>query len=489
MTLRSTMTLLACLLCLAPAPLLAQTTSENIRWEDYSTMGADDAPLSGELGRLTVPENRARPDGPTIELAFVRYRSANPDPGPTFFVLAGGPGGSGIDGCIGPASGRMVRLLQYGDVIGLDQRGTGLSVPNLSNGPAFEWELPADLAISAADVVAASSESVERCVAYWSEQGVDLSAYNTAESADDIDDLRAALGLDKIVPWGSSYGSHLGLSYLRRHSDHVTRAVFSKVEGPNHTLKLPSTTEFHLQQLSDLVAADPNFSDTLPNLRGTVGKLLRQLRKEPVTVTVSGESGPVDVSISEFDLAWSLANILGEAFELFELPASIQRLDNGDWSELGAMALENRRGDVYSAMSLMMDYASGATTSRLKRIRREAKDRSNLLSDAVNMPYPGSWEHCPEADLGDTFRGPLRCDVPVLFVSGTLDARTPPLNVEEILDGFSAGVHVIVENVGHEGLEMLSPEYREVLAAFLRGEAVESQTIAMQALPFREFSP
>jgi pimeloyl-ACP methyl ester carboxylesterase len=60
----------------------------------------------------------------------------------------------------------------------------------------------------------------------------------------------------------------------------------------------------------------------------------------------------------------------------------------------------------------------------------------------------------------------------VLFVRGTLDARTPPENVEAIRASLPNAVHVVVENAGHESRELMSPEYRRLLQAFLRGESV-----------------
>ncbi|NJL28778.1 MAG: hypothetical protein HC897_13240, partial [Thermoanaerobaculia bacterium] len=75
-------------------------------------------------------------------------------------------------------------------------------------------------------------------------------------------------------------------------------------------------------------------------------------------------------------------------------------------------------------------------------------------------------------------------EVPVLFVSGTLDVRTPPSNVEEILAGFTHGAHVAVRNAGHEARELMSEEYRNLLQAFLRGEQVESCTITLPAVRF-----
>lgn len=463
-----------------------RTEVPEIRWERHETVGVDEKPLVGEIGRIRVPEDRAKEGGATIEIAFVRYRTTNPEPGPPVFYLVGGPGPSGIEHCVGPATGRMLRLLDRHDVIGIDQRGTGLSRPNLAESARFEYELPTDRAATREDVIAAYSRAVERCAAHWKQAGVDLRAYDSVASADDVDDVRRALGVEKIVTWGESYGTHLTIAYLRRHAAQVARSVMIRVEGPDHTLKLPSTTQRHLERLHALVAADPTFSERLPDFVGTVKRLLTQLAAESPAVVVAGERGEEPVVLGPYDLRSYLANALGLAFEVRDVPAAVQRMASGDWSALGEHALSIRRGEVGSAMALAVDCASGASAARLARIEKERADPKNLLSDAVNVPYPGACGAAGCADLGDAYRAPFACDVPVLFVSGELDARTPPENVEEIRAWFRNHAHVVATNAGHEAIEMLSPEYRALLQAFLRGEKVESRTIELPAPRFRE---
>ena len=98
-------------------------------------MGSDERTFAGELARVRVPERRDVEDSASIELAFVRFPCTGEAVAPPIVFLAGGPGGSGLQGCIGPATGRRSRLIDLAGVIGLEQRGTGLSRPNLSDGP------------------------------------------------------------------------------------------------------------------------------------------------------------------------------------------------------------------------------------------------------------------------------------------------------------------------------------------------------------------
>ena len=122
-------------------------------------------------------------------------------------------------------------------------------------------------------------------------------------------------------------------------------------------------------------------------------------------------------------------------------------------------------------MSWVMDCASGATRERLRRIAREGGEC--LLGDAINFPFMEICDALGSPDLGDDFRAPLRSRVPVLLVSGTLDARTPPGNAEEMQEGFANGHCLTVENAGHDEDTLFSPEPRiaEAIVGFLGGHA------------------
>ena len=75
--------------------------------------------------------------------------------------------------------------------------------------------------------------------------------------------------------------------------------------------------------------------------------------------------------------------------------------------------------------------------------------------------------------LDDDFRAPLESEIPVLFISGTLDGRTPISNATEIAEGFSNHRHLIVRNASHGGdLFTSSPKILEAVKMFLRGETL-----------------
>jgi pimeloyl-ACP methyl ester carboxylesterase len=161
----------------------------------------------------------------------------------------------------------VLAMREAGDVIALEQRGVGLSVPKLDCPGTLGFPLTSSG--GRMSLLAAFEERSRECVSYWSARGVHLAAYNVVESAHDVNSLRRALGVDKVRLWGSSYGTTLGLAIIRYHGANVDRAVLAGVEGPDQALKLPSTAERHLRAVSKLVAKDPTLRHEVPDLRGS----------------------------------------------------------------------------------------------------------------------------------------------------------------------------------------------------------------------------
>ncbi|HEU5246374.1 MAG TPA: alpha/beta fold hydrolase, partial [Candidatus Udaeobacter sp.] len=170
-------------------------------------------------GKLTVFENRETRTGRTIDLnivvlpAFNQKTKAEP-----VFTLAGGPGASSAEGAdfyAGPGKDYRRRH----DVVCVDQRGTGksnrLAIPQEKTPSYYLSEMyPIDYV---------------REMRHALEQRADLTKYTTSIAMDDLDDVRAWLGYDKINLLGGSYGTRAELVYMRRHPEHVRSAILLAV--------------------------------------------------------------------------------------------------------------------------------------------------------------------------------------------------------------------------------------------------------------------
>src|SRR5262245_9872403 len=219
-----------------------------ISWEPFSFEAPVVGQTSAERGWLEVPVRHERPTEGRIRLPVVRLKTNNPNPGPPVIFLAGGPGNVGTRLLTGVLAPHAARIRAFADVVAFDQRGTGAAEPSLVVPGRFD--LPPMLSFESAEVgqrFAALGELIRKTV---QSRGIDLSAYNTMESADDTDDLRRALGVETVVLWGHSYGTHLALSVIKRHGTHVARALLGGVNGLDDRWRDPADSDAWLARVA-----------------------------------------------------------------------------------------------------------------------------------------------------------------------------------------------------------------------------------------------
>jgi len=468
---------------ISAATISAQPKAGTLKLKPYIFENEKKEKVDAEFGTLLVPENRSNPESNLIELAFVRFKSTAKNPGPPIVYLAGGPGGSGIFTAKGSRFPLFMALREIADVIAFDQRGTGFSKPNL--GCYDRLSLPLDVAPTREAAIKQLRENSESCISYWRDiQRVDLTGYNTNESADDLEDLRQALGANQISLWSISYGTHLAFATMRRHPKSINRAILAGTEGPDHTYKLPSNIQKHLEDLAAVIKADPVAGKEIPDFLGLMKSVLDHLDAQPETVEITDPQTKlkVKVIVNKFVMQYIVANNIGTTVTA-RFPALFYRASKGDFTNPAQVWLNESRSEIGSAMSFMMDCASGQTVARRERIAREAK--GTLLEDIFNFPFPEVCEAWKAPDLGDEFRAPLHSDVPVLFISGTLDARTPVSNAEEYRTGFPNSTHIIIEGAVHsDPLFLSSPKIKEGMMEFLRGQPVTNTKITAAPIKF-----
>jgi pimeloyl-ACP methyl ester carboxylesterase len=468
------------------APAAAQTPKAGeMKLAPYVFESAGRQKVEAELGHLFVPENRRNPNSRLIELVFVRFKSTASKPGPPIVYLAGGPGGSGIAAARGSRFPLFMAMRQIADVIAIDQRGTGLSKPNLSCPERLDY--PIDKAPNREEVLDLFRKRSRACAQHWRDQGVDLTGYNTNENADDLDALRQALRAEKVSLWAISYGTHLALATIRRYGSNIHRAILAGVEGPAHTIKLPGNIQRHLVALDKLVKADPHLSQDIPDLLGLMKMVLDRVEREPVTVEViqPATQQKVKVTINKFALQYLTRNLFGGGERL--LPRNYYILAKGDFSWAAQMWLRSigSRPGIGSAMSFMMDCFSGVSPERRRQIAREAKE--TLLGDVMDFPFPDVCDAWGDPDLGEDFRKPVKSTVPALFISGTLDVRTPVNNAEEVRQGLGASQHLIIEGAVHsDPLFLSSPKIKDAMQEFMRGEPISTARIVLPVLKFMQ---
>lgn len=418
-----------------------------------------------DLSKLTVLEDRSKPVGRKIELAYAILKSTAATPGSPIVYLDGGPGGSGIGLYrVDEFKQTFDALRAAGDVVLLSQRGTGFSSPRLSCRDASPEPIPTDVFRSAARMIEIFTPRTLRCAAELRAKGIDLAAYHTEASADDLEDLRRALGAPKISLFGFSYGTHLALAAVRRHPQSIDRVILAGTEGPDHSQKYPHTYDLQLARLAHL--------EGKPDLVELTADLLARLEKSPIEVDAKGTR----LLIGKEGFQYLLRRDLGDTNDTRNLIRMIRDSARGDYAALAAFA-SRRYAEFGGGMALMgtaMDCASGVSPERMARINRETPN--SLLGVMTNYPFPQVCNVVEIPALPESYRAPVTATLPALFISGSLDSNTPPYQAEEVRWGFADSVHVIVENAGHESTLTL-PQVRTLMVDFLKGEDVSGRRI------------
>ncbi|WP_410663792.1 alpha/beta hydrolase [Amycolatopsis sp. lyj-84] len=185
-----------------------------VRW---GPCPADSAAPGLECSTIKVPLDHKDPGGRQIDVAISRLASKNPEK--RRGVLLTNPGGPS-PGLKFPAELAAAKLpqsvLDSYDLIGFDPRGLGHSTPvtcDLTPEQQAVGNVP-PYARNAADVAKRAEQSkaiAQQCVA--SKTSWMLPHISTADTARDMDRIRAALGEEKISFAGYSWGTHLGAVY------------------------------------------------------------------------------------------------------------------------------------------------------------------------------------------------------------------------------------------------------------------------------------
>lgn len=456
----------------------------NIELEDGNVIGV-------EAGEVFVPENRATNTGKIISIPYYRLRSTAREAAPPVFVIAGGPGESGINDFSQDAGSRAMALFyrEFADVVVFDQRGAGHSRPRLDC--PQRMELPLDRPLTREAHVAEVRRKAVLCRDEWQRSGVDLEAYTTIENAADVDTLRRALGYEKINLIGWSYGTHLSIALMRHYPQAIERAILYGVEGPDHTYDMPSQTLAALSSIAAAAERSATLRASIPpgGLMAALASVEERLTKAPVTATVTRDGRNVAVTIGAFDVQ-RLAR--DGAYDLTDLtwPARVMDMHRGDFSQLASSVIDLRSERIDGAMYSMMDCASGITPARRARIQTDAEERSaqQVLGD-INLDYFAACDIWNSPDLGESFRSDLRSNLPVLIFQGTWDISTPYSNAEEVARGLTGAHLVRVEGGTHATLYDLFdlwPPVRPLIKDFLRGRAIDPPaTVALPEANFR----
>lgn len=381
-----------------------------------------------------VFEDRAARTGRTIDLKVavvpaLRRESAD-DP---LFVLAGGPGQGATEyGPLIPVAFREVRKTR--DVVLVDLRGTGGSNP---------------LACELGDALELLEDDAFDATACLRKLKADPRHYTTGPVMDDLDEVRAALGYEKINLWGGSYGTRAALVYARRHPDRV-RTVVLDGAAP-FEIALPLHNAWGAQRALDRLVADcaaeRECRSAYPRLREELEEVFARL---PVRASLRHPrtGRPVEMTIGRGAFASGLRGMLYTPAHASLVPWVVHSARQGDFAPFATLTLETAAWSTDTmSLGLTLSVLCSEDVARIRDGETERAVRGTFLGDFEIETWRRMCASWPRGPLPEMDGPPLR--VPALILSGDLDPVTPPRWGEVMKNHFSNALHVVVPGAAH----------------------------------------
>ena len=468
------------LLVAAAAALLASACSSSPE-ATHPAIVLDSCRLPGvdslaKCGTYKVWENRETKAGRqiAIDIAIVpaKARASDADP---IVVFAGGPG----QGAVALASQVMPlfsRLNDTRDVVLVDQRGTGNSNP-------LDCEEEQQQPLQQLFEDALPEKLVAQCLG---KLDADPRLYVTAIAVEDIDEVRGALGYDKVNLWASSYGTRVALEYLRRHGDHVRSVVLDGVAPP--TMKLPlsfvADGDAALQRLIEACEADTRCRQVYPGLREIITTVRGELARRPVRAAIqdprTGERETISVNENVFLSGLFRPLYVAELASL--LPLGISAAAQGDFNPLLAQNLEFA-DDVSENLSIGM-HLSVICAEDVPRITREdmAALASSFFGRSLVDDFVRACAVWPRGKVPADFYDPVRSAVPALIFSGGIDPATPPRHGDQVAATLANSRHFVAPQVGH-GVSMHGCAPRLIESFIRAGNARQLDGRCLERIP------
>ncbi|MGW2224290.1 alpha/beta fold hydrolase [Streptomyces formicae] len=447
-----------------------------------------------DCGALERPLVTGKPELGTVGVSYAVVRHSAPGTAAgTVAVNPGGPGEVAIGKAELFALG-LGDLLKDHDLLLVDPRGTGRSERIPCGVGDAEYRF---------GTRARQRAAVERCA---ENLGPKAAGYTTAATADDIDAVRARIGVRQLSLYGLSYGTYLMPVYAARHPERVRSLVLSGAYPHEFDpLARPSAQAVSLALRRVCERGAPAACDGKRAVKDLATAAAR-LRARPMTVPITTEHGSYQVKFTE----GKLANLLYEAASrevgmapdepslLGDLPHALHRFAKGDTAPLRALVKEDgatgSTEDQAPYIAVVCNDYRTAWDKRAPKDVRRRQYRAALKGAAPGAHGAFSAKGFTEGptDGGDVCVGwPRRSapepklslpDVPVLVLSGDLDANTPDANGKAAAGQFRDSRFFSVRNTGHVPEMELSGCVTGVSTRFLRTGA-PGDTSCLRALP------
>lgn len=393
-----------------------------------------------------VPENRADPHSRTIKLKLAVLRSSAQVASKDMLAfLVGGPGQAATDSASQIAA-MLQPLLAHRDVLLLDQRGTGGS-------NALSCKSSTDTAASDDDSTfdtARMRRDAADCLKQLSDRA-DPRYYTTTMAAQDLEDVRKALGSSQFDLVGVSYGTRVAQQYLMRYPDAVRSMVLDSVVpnslalGEDFARNLDDALKAQFARCTAEPACKKQFGD--PDQ--TLYQLRDALRANPHEVSFRDPQSYRTVKrvLNENSLASVVRMFAYSPVTAALLPLSIDAAAHGDVGPLLGQA-KILSSDLSELMGSGMQY-SVICSEDADLLTPRPQDADTILGTHMVDALGAVCSVWPKGTRPADFHQPLKTDKPILLLAGQYDPVTPPRYADEVAKGLPNARVLVLKGQAH----------------------------------------
>lgn len=428
-----------------------------------------------QCGQIEVPEVREKAGGRTVTVNFavVQPEQLTPGRAPILFVMGGN--GAGLKNL--KRQPGMARFLSRKDtVIYVDHRGsTPWGRPDMSC-PEF----PEGLEAADPKVDPAKVETCRKSLA----ARMDINAYGAYESAQDLRDLRLALGIDRWNVYGISYGTTIAQRLNVIDGKAIGAIVLDGMSGMESNAFGKAFVVQPLVELIDECSAAPECAAAFPRFEANLGKTATSLERRPRVI--EGRRVSNVEFLDQIRLALAHPDLRGQ------IPLAVERAARGDllaWQGLANPEANSGRKDP------AFTWPSSVCRDEFPRMERPGTGMfpSRKLVPAVvagaRMTAFESYDwsrFCPR--MGFRMSDPetiavTRSDTPALFLAGQLDLVTPRFQSEETARNFTKSRIVEFPLTGHFTLINQMECAGGLMLKFFENPAAPLDRACVDALP------
>jgi len=435
---------------------------------------------------LTVPLDHFDPaNSETVDVVFAVAPARGERKGMFVQAFPGGPGGEGISYASTDYFTSKVRS-QY-DIVFFDQRGLGRSNPLECKNTYADYFLQYlnetdntgeegyDTPEEQQAAIQSAKSFVDQCIAEIGIEPAKLKFFTTDQVAQDIESFRQAIGDDKFMLYGVSYGTSVAQAYARAHADHLSGLILdgtqdTTLSGDEIAFSQWEAFNMVLFEVFEACDTDPECSSLLDGDAQTAyDELAQKLADAPIIYQSSFPAGKkVEHSFTLHMLDFTVAYHLYGLDSRMELMRALASAKDGDIRPMANLFFEvsninNATGEyvgdenfsdtLYYIVWCSDDtYYSGTPEERSARLIQEGQKLNGLVPrldlDVLSLGLTCAfWPSAPSTPAN---REPLKATgVPTFVVNATLDPATPFHEGKAVFENLDNGYHLYVEGGLH----------------------------------------